>query len=152
MKVIVWEITDGKLQQVWQDELFRVLQNLLHMQRLPLDETDKIHRGQSMENICFDKSYNVISFTSRLRTQPRQMSLFVGHWQLWQSKSKQDEAENTKILSKLPRKRMKSHFRSFLCTTNYQLNNISRLEWITSLKKNQLMIKHNKPFNIPEDR
>lgn len=87
-----WEIADGKLQQVWQDEIFRVWQNLLHMQRLPLNEIDKIYRGQNMENICFDKSSDVISFTSRLRTQPRQMSLFVGSWQLWQSKCKQDKA------------------------------------------------------------
>lgn len=80
MKVmIVWEIADGKLQQVWQDEIFRVWQNLLRMQRLLLNETDKIYRGQNMENICFDKSSNVISFTSRLKAQSRQMSLFVGN-------------------------------------------------------------------------
>lgn len=92
MKVIIWETADEKLQQVWQDEIFRVWQNLLHMQRLPVNEIDKIYRGQSMENICFRKSSNLISFTNRLRTQSRQMNLFVGKWQLWQSKYKQDEA------------------------------------------------------------
>lgn len=82
-----WETADGK-QQVWQDEIFRVWQNLLHMQKLPLNERDKIYRGQTMENICFDKSSNVFSFTSRLRMQSRQMSLFVGKWQIWQSRYK----------------------------------------------------------------
>lgn len=35
MKVIVWETADGKLQQVWQTETFRVWQNLLQGKGYP---------------------------------------------------------------------------------------------------------------------